>query len=308
MDITVPTYDAINTTLSKSFQDGVAESLSKPGVFKPLYTNVPSSGRMNVYQWLNNVPTMREWMKGSERVYRNVETKDFSVSNRMFEATVSIPLIDVEDNQLGTYGPLAKDLGYEATRLPDQLIGDLLNGAFDSTQTYDGEYWCSNSHTVGASTIDNLTSGALSYSTYVTAYQMLLNFKFQSDKDSAKVPVNTDAKFYLVVPPALYWTAVEIVNLETVYQATYATKNPFYKSAEIIKNGYSTSDTAWFLFAMNSNRAPIFYQERQKPVILEKTPANSDVAFNRNEWIWGVHARGAALATFPWQVVGSPGT
>lgn len=306
MDASVATYSAVNQALSKQFQNGVEAALAMPGMFKSLYDIVPSNSRQNVYRWMNQVPGFREWVSGSERVYRNVETADYAITNKKYESTISIALDDVDDDLLDTYAPLAKNLGKAAVRLQDQLVGELLAGAFATTKTYDGEYWCSNSHTIGQSTIDNLTTGALAYSTFATAYTQLRSFTFKADKDSAAVPCNVNSKLFLVVPPALELTARDIVKLDTRNEATYATKNPYYGLADVIVNGYASSTTAWLLIAVN-DFAPIFYQERMKPKLEEKTPANSDTAFNRDQWIWGAKARGAALATFPWQVVGSAG-
>ena len=42
--------------------------------------------------------------------------------------------------------------------------------------------------------------------------------------------------------------------------------------------------------------------------MIEKTPANSDVAFYYDEIIYGVKWRGAALASLPWLAIGSDGT
>ena len=304
---TVETYGALNQALSKRFQGGVEESLQKPGIFKPLYKVIPSTSKSEVYQHLNGCPTFREWVSGTERVYRNIEETDFAVTNKKYEATISVDLDRVDDNQIGSYGTMAESLGMAASRLQEKLIGQLIAGAFASTKTADGQYWISDTHAMGQSNFDNLTTGTLSFTTFATAYQQIRSFTFKADKDSYAEPVNTNADLYLIVPQALELTARDIVALETRNEATYSTKNPYYNLAKVIVNGYATSTTAWMLMAV-TNFPPIYYQERQKPVLEEKTPVNSDTAFNRDCWIWGAKARGAALPTFPWQVVGSLGT
>ena len=53
---------------------------------------------------------------------------------------------------------------------------------------------------------------------------------------------------------------------------------------------------------------PIFLQERTPLTMIEKTPANSDVAFFYDQIIYGVKYRGAALPSFPWLAIGSDGS
>lgn len=302
MDITVPAYQAIYQVLSAQFQKGIEEVST--GVFNPIMERAPSASEQNLYNWLNYIPGLKEWYRGQSRVYRNVETKQFNVFNRTFEDTLSIPINDVEDNQLSQYSKLAQMMGRTSALLPDQLIAELFNGGFTTTTGYDATTWFSDSHTVGLSTVDNKRTAVLSSTSYGEALTALHAFTVQPDKDSAARPLNPMVKAVLVVPPQLLNTARTIVEMQ---KNNYGADNVYYKTAEILVSPWLTSSAAWFLMNVGGGIAPVFYQERMKPQLLERTPANSDRAFNYDELIWGVKARGAALPTFPWLAIGSTG-
>lgn len=302
MDITVPTYQAIYQVLTAQFQKGVTEANS--GVFNPIMERAPSSSEQNLYNWLSYIPGLKEWYKGQPRTYRNVETKQFNVFNRTFEDTLSIPINDVEDNQLSQYSKLAQMMGRTSALLPDQLIGELLNNGFTTTYSYDGKAWFADDHSVGLSTVDNKRTAVLSSTSYGEALTAIHGYKVQPDKDSTARPLNPMVKLVLVVPPQLLNTARTIVEME---KNNYGADNVYYKTSEILVSPWLTSTTAWFLMNIGGGIAPVFFQERMKPALIERTPANSDRAFNYDELIWGVKARGAALPTFPWLAIGSTG-
>lgn len=303
MDINVQgTYDAIFSILKSEFKKGIDEASP---VFNAVYENVGSSAQYNIYGWLGHVPGMKEWFQGDSRIYRNVETHDFAVQNRLFEATIPIPVVKVEDDQLGQYAQLSKSLGKAGATLPDQLIGELFNNGFTTALAYDGLPWFSDSHTVGLSTIDNKGTAPLSTTSYATAYQALRGYKVQPDKDSAARPLNPGGKYLLVVPPQLEFTARQICEAE--YLTTDKISNIYKGTAEVLVSSWLTSATAWFLLNVGAGIKPIFMQERTKLQLLEKTPMSSDRAFERDELIFGSKWRGAVLPTQPWLAYGSTG-
>lgn len=301
MDINASPASILFQNLKKDFEKGIQETKL---VTNEMVARVPSSSSSNVYPWLCHVPGMREWFKGEPRVLRNVESKDFTVANRKFEDTITISVDEVNDNQAGTYGAVAKMHGAQAALLQDQLVFELFNNGFTTTLTYDGLSWFNDAHKVGLSTVDNnLGNLALSSANFQTGVTRLRSFTVKPDKLSESRPLNPGGeKLLLVVPPALEYTARGIVDVQ---YASGGASNIDYKQAEVLVSAWLTDANNWFILNVGAAVKPIFFQEREKPVIRQLTPADSDTAFMLDNYIYGSKARCAALPSFPWIAVGA---
>jgi len=300
----------IYTILKKDFQKGVEEA---DPVASKLYEVVGSTGESNLYGWFEHLPGFKRWVSGQPRSKRNLNAKDYRVPNRRYEDTIAVPVDAVDDDQLAQYRPAIKALGKVGVLLEDELVFDLFNYGFtgttaegDDVKAYDGQPWFSNSHQVGETVIDNYITAALSATSYETAYTTLIGYKAKPDKLSTARPLNRNIKnLVLVIPPALLGTALEIVGVATV--ATGGA-NKWYKTAEILVSPYLTSTTAWFLVNVGESIKPIFFQDREKLQIIEKSPVNDSEAFTYDEIIVGAKRRCSALVTYPWLAIGSDGT
>jgi len=299
MNLTVPgSYENITTKLRDEFQKGIDDVQS---ISMPIVDTIQSSGKGELHNWLEFVPGLREWTNNDLRVIRNVQTKEYYVANRRFENTIEIDVDDAEDNALNQYSYVAKGMGREAELLADQLVAELFNNGFASQTTYDGEYWFSNSHSVGLSTVDNLYTDALSQTSFIAAYHAIRSFTIQPDAESTARPLNPMGKYVLMVPTELEVTAREIVELD---YASSGASNKTKGLAEVMVNPWLTDANNWFLMNTSTFK-PVMYQERLAPSFIEKTPANSDGCFYGDKIQYGIKARGAALPTFPWLCVGS---
>ena len=122
-------------------------------------TLVPSSTEANLYAFLGQFPRLREWI--GDRVIKNMATHDYTVTNKPFEATVSVGRDALDDDTYGVYGPLMEEMGFAAKTHPDELVYTLLaSGA--SELCYDGQYFFDTDHPViengVAATKDNYDS------------------------------------------------------------------------------------------------------------------------------------------------------
>ncbi len=103
------------------------------GRWDKISTKVQSTSTVNVYGWLGQSATFREWV--GPRVVQAITTFGYTVPNKTKEMTVSIKREDVEDDNLGIYTPLVADMGQETVRDIDQLVF----GALKANGTcYDG--------------------------------------------------------------------------------------------------------------------------------------------------------------------------
>ena len=304
MDINASPASLIYQNLKKEFQKGVDEASPVSDV---LTETVKSTSNSNVYGWLGHIPSMREWFSGQPRVLRNVETFDYEVTNRKFEDTITIDLDTVEDNQLGSFGTVAKQQGVLGKLIRDELTFELFNNAFSTTLTYDGLSWCNDAHMVGLSTVDNnLGALALSEANLDTAITRLRSFTVKPDKLSASRPLNPGGeKLVIVCNPALAMTARKIVSMKTV---TDGGDNYLYGACDILATSWITDTNNWFVVNVGGSIKPIFVQERKPLEFRNLTPANSDQSFQLDQYIYGTKVRLAALPSYPWLVVGSTGS
>jgi len=302
MDIKASPASIIYQNLKKEFQKGIDEART---VADPLYEVVPSTSNANVYGWLAHIPGFKEWHSNQPRVLRNVESFDFTVANRKFEDTIQIDIDKVEDNQLGSYAGIARSIGANGKQVWDELVFELLNGAFTTTLAYDGLSLCNDAHKMGLSTIDNdLGALALSDANLETAITRLKSFTVKPDKLSAARPLNPIAdKLILVVPPSLEMTARKIVSVETV---STGGQNHLYKAAEVLSTSWITG-SKWFLLNVGAPIKPIYVQNRKPLEFRQLTPKDSDDAFMRDVYLYGAKMRCAALPTYPHLLTASQG-
>jgi phage major head subunit gpT-like protein len=301
MDINANAAAAIYQNLRKDFQKGITEAKT---LADPLYEVVPSTSNQNVYGWLNHVPNLREWYKTQSRVLRNVESVDFTVTNRKFEATLSIDVDSVSDNQLGQYTGLARALGDQGKRLYDQIVFELLNNGFTTSLLYDGLSWFNTGHTVGLSTVNNRTTAVLSEANLKTAITTMSGWTVKPDKLSTARPLTPALDLVLLVPPALRFTAESIINREKINNGE---DNILYHACKVMVSSYLTSTTAWYLLNLGGPIKPIFVQNREGLELKNLNPGNSDECFMSDLLIYGVKSRCAALPTLPWSAFGSTG-
>ena len=115
----------------------------------PLYERValtvPSTTRSNEYGWLGKFPRIREWI--GERFVQNLATHGYTVRNRSFESTVAVDRDDIEDDNVGIYGPIFTEFGQQGANFPDELVWALLAAGF-ITPCFDGQYFFDVDHPV----------------------------------------------------------------------------------------------------------------------------------------------------------------
>lgn len=108
-------------------------------------TRVPSTTGKEEYGWLGKFPGMREWI--GDRQLNNLRTHDYAIKNRDWEDTVTVDRNDIEDDNLGIYGPMFQEMGIATEQHPDELVFGLLKAGF-STPCYDGQFFFDTDHPV----------------------------------------------------------------------------------------------------------------------------------------------------------------
>lgn len=274
-----------------------------PSTWEKIAMKVPSSTGSNLYAWLSAFPKMRRWV--GEKHVKNLQAYSYSVTNEDFEATVAVDRNHIEDDQLGIYQPQAQMAGYSAKQLPDEIVYELVNGAFVSL-CYDGQYFFDTDHPVAGGSVSNMSTKALSVATLAAAQASYgaARTAMRKFKDEDGRPINC-IPTVLLVPPALEDTARALLTVDRLEDGK---PNPYKGTAELVVEARLTSDTAWFLLDTSKPVRPFIYQERKAPVFVQQTDAEAEDVFSRKQFKFGAEARAAGGYGF-WQMAfGSTGT
>ena len=140
--VTSSLVSALRVGFQREFQEALSAA---PSQWDKLSTRVPSSSASNTYGWIGQFPKLREW--SGDRSFNNIKEHGYSVVNNLYEATVDIPRTAVEDDDIGVYAPLFREMGYAAGTHPDEIVFGLLKGGMSGV-CYDGKPFFSQEHTV----------------------------------------------------------------------------------------------------------------------------------------------------------------
>ena len=288
-------FISLKTTFQNAFE-------AAPTVWEKIAMKVPSTTSKNDYSWLSNFPKMRRWV--GEKYIKSLKAFKYTIENADFEATIEADRNDIDDGNMFGYSLQAKTAGESAKQLPDEVVMELVNGAFTNT-CYDGQYFCDTDHEVNGASVSNKLTVALSAATLAAAQAGYgaARTAMKKFKDDEGRPLNTRSDT-LLVGPALEDTANLLMTVEKLEDGK---PNPYRNTAKVVVDARITSDTAWFLLDTSKPVKPFIYQERKAPVFVEQTNMDSDDVFMRKKYKFGAEARGEGGYGF-WQLcVGSTG-
>jgi phage major head subunit gpT-like protein len=143
VEITVSALQALRTALRKEFMAGF-------GMVEATRTQVSMMAKSNTsfetYGWLQTLPGMREWI--GPRLWHNLVERAYILHNKTWENGLSVRREAVEDDSLGLYSTLLRELGMSCAEQPEQLVWDLLKGGFDASKglAWDGQYFFDSDH------------------------------------------------------------------------------------------------------------------------------------------------------------------
>lgn len=143
----------------KSFNTIFREALATaaPSQWPLVAMQVPSETREESYDWLGDLPMMREWL--GDRLVKDLSAFHYSIVNKDFEATIEVDRNDIEDDRIGIHRPRIQQLADSALRHPDLLVFALLKAGFTTT-CYDGQYFFDTDHPVKGASVSNFGGGS----------------------------------------------------------------------------------------------------------------------------------------------------
>lgn len=143
-------YKSFNTVFNEAFDQA-------PSQWPLVAMEVPSQGRSVDYKWLGDFPTMREWL--GDRVIKDLSGFHYELINKDYEATIEVDRNDIDDDQIGVYAPMIRQMGMSAKSHPDILVWALLTAGW-ATKCFDDQFFFSAAHPVGATTASNAGGGS----------------------------------------------------------------------------------------------------------------------------------------------------
>ena len=144
MIITNTVLNTLRTALRDEFRTRMAE-LDAKGVWRILATIIPSSTKSNTYGWLGAFPQMREWV--GDRVIKDMAEFAYQIANRKWESTLGVDRTDIEDDNLGQYRVMAREMADEFDRFMNRHLAALITGGF-ANLCYDGQKFFDAAHPI----------------------------------------------------------------------------------------------------------------------------------------------------------------
>jgi phage major head subunit gpT-like protein len=236
MDINYANLEALRKTFNTAFQQGLG--FVPPANLAFLFRDFPSTTASNFYAWLDRIPGFREWV--GPRVFNNVRGQKFEVLNRDWEDSVSMPANAIKDDQYGVYAPLVTMMGEAWTELKYELLIAVLTG---NPICFTGKNYFADDHAYGENTIDNITTDALSKTSFEAAFTAAAAWKLSNGK-------LCKTRFtHLIHGPKLHATAHGIVDAQFIVSGNSQIDNPNYKRVERVELSdlAGTYDDYWFL-------------------------------------------------------------
>jgi phage major head subunit gpT-like protein len=148
MVITNAVLNNLRTALRDEFRNRMAE-IDPKGIWRILSTIVPSTTKSNTYGWLGAFPQMREWV--GDRVVKDIAEFAYQITNGKFESTLGIGRDDIEDDNIGQYRIVAREMADEYERFMNRNVAGLIKDGFVNL-CYDGQPFFNASHPVYANT------------------------------------------------------------------------------------------------------------------------------------------------------------
>ena len=240
---------------------------------------VVSSARTVDYRALGAPPRMREWL--DELQGRNINTLgEFAVTVRDWEATVEIPVTELQADKLGQYAMRMQQMGAYARQHPDELVAALLVAA-ETTLCYDGQYMCDTDHDEGDSGAQSnlLTTGdddddiadiQLSLADGVAAFN-----SFKDDRGQyLRIGSAPDAVFDVVCRPAVLHLFRTLATADVIS----STSNPWKGRIRPMSLPELTASGEWFMAYTDGPVKPLIVQYQNEPSALKTLGPDSEHA------------------------------
>lgn len=236
--------------------------------YPSIATIAPSDGEDEDYGWIGDMPGMREWL--GERKYHELSAATYSLKNKHWESSLSIPKTKIADDRMGMFPPMMESLAARATYHPDELLfTTLING--ESELCFDGKTFFATDHAWGDSgSQSNDLSYTVTDAAAVTVTEMKAAIrqavnKLISYKDDKGNFVNSPTfgrlnDLVLLVPLALRDQAFDALESQLLGGGN---TNVIIDKPQIVSSPHLTSSVKFYLFRTGQPLKPFVFQPRE---------------------------------------------
>lgn len=287
---------SIHTTWNKAFEN-------TPVQYPLVAQEVPSTGRVEEYEWLGASPDMKELL--GEAQFEQLRGYKYTLTNKEFQTGLEVKRADIEDDRLGLIRPTIAEMASRAKRHPDKLIlGDLLPAGFAGTMglAYDGQYFFDTDHKDGdGPTQSNKITDALDEEGVEKALKLMRSLKDERGESLELVPTD------IFVPPALEFTAVKL--LENARKANGEDNHLTGRlKVNVVNRWAGVHDTKWYVMALGHALKPFVYQVREAVKFASLEDWNSELVMRKLKYLYSVYGRYNAGFGLWQYAIGSDGT
>jgi len=294
--------EALFVTFDKRYEQAYSQAA---GFENQIATIVQSAGLENRYTWMDQSPSLREWVGARE--IQSMTSNLYSLVNKKFERTLTLDVDALEDDMLSVFAGMPEELGMQAKIWPSQQLAAAVE-AGETALSFDSAAYFSTSHpldpsgTLTTAVQSNLYSaggGTLTAPNLSAARAQMKSFK---GRNSAPLGIGSMGKLLLMVPNELESAAMQIANAEFIAPSAafggnasggYQT-NVLRGSVDVLVNPWLTNATAWYLLDTSRPIKPFVWQLRKAPKFIWKNKPEDDNVFFENRLLYGVDSRGAA--------------
>ena len=304
MDPTPSNLLPLFTSVNVSFYEGYAGT---PTWADEVSMAVPSDTSLELYGWMDRMPTMREWI--GPRLVASPVVQNRSLVNKHFEITYGMDLDRVRDDKYGLFLPEVRELARQTAKQHDYQLQSLIES---NPVCFDGSNFFSTSHPqdttsqLSSATYSNdLTTLALSPSSWGTVKSTMRSFVGRDGKPFNEWPD------LLVVPTALEEAALTLRDADFFSPVSFANlsnnvgnvKNIYKGSMRVLVIPELTHPKIWYALSTSSLVKPFLRQLRQDVQFIPRVSSTDDNVFWMRQLIWGGDLRSAYDVTLPWKAV-----
>ena len=285
-----------------TFYETLEQAIGNTWVPK-LAMNFTSNQESETYKWLGAAPAVREWIGG--RLAKSLIENGFSITNKTFEATLSILVEDLRRDKTGQIKLRIQEMADRVAAHPMKLLSTLIENGGGATNglAYDGQYFFDTDHSQGSSgTIINdlavgdyaalnVSSAAAPSSNEMADVIMALIQHFFLFKDDQGEPINELARSFMIMVPVNMWGAAQsAVSVNMLNTGSGSRDNPLLKmgmNIEVVVNPRLTSTTKLAVFRTDGRTKP-FIEQVEEGVTISAIAEGSELEFEHNEHHYGV--------------------
>lgn len=263
--------------------------------------HVDSNQASEQYEWLGQVPQLREWVGG--RLEQALRANGITVLNKTFEGTLYVSVDDIRRDKTGQVAIRVSELAERALSHKASLLSTLIkNGG--ATVCYDGQFFYDTDHTdPGAPNQTNqsndiafgiaaagLTGTAAAPSARAMQAAILAGIaQLMGFLDDQGEPFNEMAREFTVMVPVNYMqyalAAVALPVLDSGATSLIANM-PDFKIVPVV-NPRLTSTTQIHVFRTDA-QAKAFIEQEEEAITIGALAAGSEEEFKNNRHVYGV--------------------